>query len=231
MAGRNLHKRPIILGVFLLTLGLIAGGRRRADAEHIFPPPQLQPDIVSTYVLVDYEALSGVFTASGYAKTVDYDGVAPYDYRIDGGTFDISMALDQDTGEQIGGTVAIGGTITEVGATSGSLLTGPITAFGFPDPPGGKIFQFLFHVTGGDLADDFSPTGAIVLNTVASGFAGDFHSDFSNAQTMYGITYGVGTADTFLTPQPSSLTAMSFLGPAGVLYGLWAWRRRRRKAA
>ena len=49
----------------------------------------------------------------------------------------------------------IGGTVAALGLTSGTLLTGSVRDIGFVDPPGGEIFEFHFHLTGGELAPYF----------------------------------------------------------------------------
>ena len=73
--------------------------------------------------------------------------------------------------------VLIGGTIASLGFSSGTLLTGDLTAFGFLNA-GGDPLEFLFGVTGGDAASHFGPVVGIRLSN--SGFTGTFASNFKN---------------------------------------------------
>ena len=85
----------------------------------------------------------------------------------------------------------MGGTIAALGANSGTLLTGTLTAFGFPVGPG-QIFEFLFTPTGGDLLTGFGTEGGIILDAGANDFTGSFDPPFSNSANSIG-----GSSDSF----------------------------------
>lgn len=215
----------------LLILCFLFGNQRIASAEHLGLDKQIPPDIVSynTHVSYEYHEHEGVFTANALAMIFD-DGTWHYIMDGDdyGGSFDVSMTVNPTDGSPIAGTLSITGTIDDL-ADSGTLLTGDIRSFGFSDPPGGEIFEFLFAVTGGDLKSyylesEHGPYIGVILNAWNSGFEGSFTASFSNSSS--------GTADTFAhVPEPSNLMAWSFLAPAGIAYAIYASRRRRQESA
>jgi hypothetical protein len=200
-----------------------------ARAAHLPVLPHFMPDIASFGILVNYNAVTGGFAATGTALAIDFNDVAPPDYTITGGIFSINMTVDQATGGLIDGSLSITGTIVPLGL-SGTLLTGSLLDFGF-GATGDQIFEFAFDAIGGALEPYYSSNGMVVLNAKNANFTGVFTSSFTNAKYYKGKPYGVGTADTYLSPEPSSLMALSFLGPAGVFSGIRAWRRRRKPAA
>jgi hypothetical protein len=179
----------------------------------------LVPDIESGFIDVMYDASGDMFSATGFALAIDYDGIAPPDYNINNGSFDLSASID-DFGSASSGSLAIGGDIPGLGVM-GSLLTGSLTDFGF-QTGGGDLFEFLFTVTGGQLAGDFGGLGAtvgVILNADGSTFTGDWTLDFNNNGGNPG--FGLGVADTAFIPAPAGLAVL--LGA-----GFCAGRRRRR---
>ena len=160
------------------------------------------PDVMSSFISVNYVAATDTLTASGFALTLDDDGSVPPE-NIAGGSFDVSAAID-GAGNPLGGTLTIGGTVASLGFNSGTLLTGSLTGFGFPAV--GDPLELLFSVTGGDAAGLFGgigPTVGVILT--GSGFSGSFASDFS------GPVFG-GVADTApLVPLPSALLTGAML--------------------
>lgn len=176
------------------------------------------PDIVSQFIDVTYDASLQTLTASGFALELDDDGSVPAE-PIAGGTFDLTATID-NAGNLVGGTIAIGGTVGSLGFNSGTLLTGALTAFGFPNV-GSDPFEFLFDVTGGDAAALYGggsvPAGVILSGT---GFGGDFASDFDNLSTGPGT--GIAVANVGTVPIPAAL----WLFGSGLL-GLIGLARRR----
>ena len=176
------------------------------------------PDIVSQFIDVTYNATLDELTASGFALELDDDGSVPAE-AIAGGTFDLSATIDA-TGSLSGGSLSIGGTVASLGFNSGTLLTGTLTAFGFPDA-GGDPFEFLFDVTGGDAAALYGggsvPAGVILSGT---GFGGNFTSDFDNLSSGTGT--GIAVANVGTVPVPAAL----WLFGSGLL-GLTGLARRR----
>ncbi|MFC1773566.1 hypothetical protein ACFL3A_09470 [Pseudomonadota bacterium] len=174
------------------------------------------PDILAQFIDVTYNAASDAFVASGFALEIDDDGSVPPE-EILNGTFDLSATIDA-TGTLIGGSLTIGGTVPTLGFTSGTLFTGTLTAFGFPNV-GSDPFEFLLDVTGGDAASLYGsgPAGVILSGT---GFGGDFVSDFSNLSTGPGT--GIAVANVGTVPIPAAL----WLFGSGLL-GLIGLARRR----
>ena len=177
------------------------------------------PDIVSSFIDVTYDAGTDSLIASGFAFELDDDGSVPAEAIVDG-IFDLSATIDS-TGALTGGTLTIGGTVASLGFNSGTLLTGNLTAFGFPNA-GGDPLEFLFDVTGGDAASLYgggSIPGGIILSD--AGFTGDFGSDFDNLSGGVPGT-GIGVSDVAPIPLPAAV----WLFGSGLLGLVGASRRR-----
>lgn len=174
------------------------------------------PDIVSGFIDVSYDATTATFFASGFAfELKDGSGVR----QINGGLFDLGATID-NSGILSGGTLTIGGTIAALGFNSGTLLTGTLTALGFPGN-GGDPLEFLFDVTGGDAAGLYGSSAGIILSN--SGFSGSFAADFDN---LLGGLAGTGysLADTAPTAMP--VPAALWLFGSGLLWLAGMTRRR-----
>jgi hypothetical protein len=196
------------VGAFVLLLGVAFAAP--AKATPIGLVLEDFPDIFSGFITVDYTASGDALTADGLAATIDLDGGGQQ--TITSGTFDLDATID-DLGSLVSGTIAIGGTVASLGFNSGTLLTGTLTAFGFPDGAG-QTFEFLFDVTGGDAAGDYGSVGGILLSN--TGFGGSFESDFGHAD---------GVSDTApAMPEPSGFIVFGI--GAMVVGGAVVTRRR-----
>lgn len=173
------------------------------------------PDILSSFIDVSYNEVTRQFVSRGDALEFDDDGSLPPEDIADG-TFDLTASID-NTGNLsgLGGTLTIGGTVPTLGFKSGTLLTGALTAFGFPSA-GGDPLEFLFDVTGGDAAGLYGAEGGVILTQ--TGFGGIFAVEFSGT--------GLGQSDTGVQsiPEPSAVLLL-----AGGLAGIAGCARRRRK--
>ena len=212
--------------VAALALGAVlaaAGGQRAQSAP--LDLVMVPPNIFSGFIDVAYDAGTDTLTASGFALEYD-DGIGPVAPIADG-TFGLTATID-DGGILSGGTIAIGGTINAMGFISGTLLTGDITALGYPGN-GSDVLEFLFDVTGGDAADAFGPIGATILS--GTGFGGSFAAAFDNL--IFGLPgTGGGVADTAdppKIPEPGS-TGLLMVTGLGMAMLLAARRRRQWKA-
>jgi hypothetical protein len=175
------------------------------------------PDIMADFIAVNYVAgaAGNNFTASGWAETLDFDGIAPPDYNIgEPQGYDI-VAHVTTAGVATGGTLTITGTVNS-GSPNGSndplssdlgspLLTGTLTAMGYPVSGSGEL-EFLFTVTGGAAAPLFGSQVGVKLNE--SGYVGLWTADFSNS--------GEGVTDNFAVPEPMTI-AMLLLGLPAIL--------------
>lgn len=166
------------------------------------------PQIATFSIDVDYKKNKDSFTVDGTPLEFDDDGIGAPEI-ISNGTYSITATIDE-LGNASGGALVIDGTIASLGFNSGTLLTGNLTAFGFPDA-GGDPLEFLFDVTGGDAASLFGPVVGIKLSD--SGFTGSFASNFkNNGNGRNVLSYPV------VTPEPGSIFLM--LTGLGVLFGL-----------
>lgn len=175
------------------------------------------PDLGSGFFMtVNYDNALDQLVVDGYVTA--YSG--PTSFGLLG-----NWNLTAEISDVSGGTLVDGTLLAYDDASNlilqGSLLpglSGPSGAFGFPDYPASDpaLFEFLFIVDGGILADDFGgigSTGGIRLNAYADfgdvPFTGDWNADFSYAAGGFN-----SDANTFMVeavPEPSSMTLI-FLG-------------------
>jgi hypothetical protein len=193
---------------------LLMAGSARADLLGL--TLQDTPDIASRFIDTSYNATTDIFVAAGVALLFDDDGSTPAEDILNG-SFNITAEITA-LGQPVGGTLTVGGDVLGFGP---SLLTGSLKAFGFQNG-GGPIFEFVFTVTGGELAGPyFGGVGAqigLILSGV--GFTGSFGSNFDNL--INGIP-GTGSGVSDLAPLPAP-GVLSLLG-AALVFGP---RRRRR---
>ncbi len=196
-------------------IGCIAPLAAVGAAQAALIPLTLQdtPDIFASFLDVDYDAGSDSLSITGFPLTYDDDGIGMAE-TFGSGSFDLRATVD-DTGNATGGLLEISGSIPGLGINDPLtvLLTGTLTNFGF-DESGGDPLEFIFSVTGGQLAADYGGIGA-EAGVIASGtnFPGNFMDNFHNDQ-------GTGRADV-APPVPAPMTA-AFIG--GLAF---ATRRRR----
>ena len=173
------------------------------------------PDIMAGGIDVVYTAANGSLVLDGDALTL-YDGIVEPAESITNGTFNITATVDL-SGNVIDGSINIGGTFPRLGFNSGTLLTGDLTAFGFPDA-GGDPLEFLFAVSGGDAAPMFGPyAGGSILSF--TWYPGSFEYDWDNNFGMPG--FGNAMGDTApVVPEPCTVSLL-------VLGALFARRRKR----
>jgi hypothetical protein len=179
---------------------------------------QANPDIGSGFITNNYNSTSNTFTASGFALTIDGN-----DFDTSG-VFSITATIDE-AGNASMGSLLIDGVVGAAGVGANMLLEGSLVDFGFPTLPAAYNtgpFQFLFQVTGGDLAGDFGGVGSVigVRLTQNIGFDGDFLDDFTGG----GLAQPSVSDTAPLVPGPSALAAL-------IAAGLLGGRKRRRRLA
>jgi hypothetical protein len=173
------------------------------------------PDLFSSFLDVSYDASLHDFIVSGFPTTYDPDGMGvPQNVTGVNRAFDIALNVD-NAGVASGGTLSIMGNVLGNGP---SLLQADLFAFGYMDPPGGEIFDFVFSVTGGDLAGDFGGMGAMVGVILDINDAGAFDGTFASSFSSSG---SAGVSDTGI-PEPTSITLL------GSICGILVLRRRAR---
>lgn len=177
---------------------------------------------MASFQQVDYTAGSGLFEAIGY--TTDYaNGSAAL---VDIGAYTLTATIT--AGILTSGSLTIKGDIGSGVETllTATLTTGPSgTAFGFMDPPGGNIFEFLFNITASDAAasdatilNDFGglgATGGVIIDAWFENGGTPFDGTWMNNFSNDGIS---GVSDAFsrpsaTVPEPASVL-VTLLGAA-----------------
>ena len=184
---------------------LLFGGNVRAELLNL--TMQESPDIFSGYIDVTYNAASNTFASSGWALTF-YDGIEQIDFdEYTEDSFSISVIVDE-SGVASSGSLTITGEVSGYG-TTGPLLTGNLTDFGFgfwdtlnPDSDA-ALFEFLFEVSGGEMAELYGGAGAsvgVIMGCVSVGadvteelFTADFDNLFGNGPGWGSAVSDVGT--------------------------------------
>ena len=202
----------------LCLLSIVAVGAAQAVPLNVTLAPA--PDVFSSFIGDNYHHLTGAFTATGYAMTLDDDGVGPL-HNISGGTFSLNATINS-SGVATGGTLSIGGSVPDL-SIGGPLLTGTLSAFGFAGVANSPL-EFVFLVSGGSLASLYGGNGAsagVILT--GTGFNGTFGADFSTAFGAISDTAPVAAA-----PEPATLLLV--LG-GGAVYAVRKRCRNRRRAS
>lgn len=175
-------------------------------------------DITTSFIETSYtynNATFGTFSANAPFDCADFVSSVindvPYsiNYTSDPlSDFKISLNLNPATGVALSGTFTLLGTAPSYGASSGTLLTGSILDFYSPNATqaaeaiDGQEFQFIFKVTGGDLASHFG-TIAIDLHGVDAGsFNGTFGPSANFCDTNYDAYSDTYSAPAVPEPSP-----------------------------
>jgi hypothetical protein len=174
-----------------------------------------KPDLSAGFLNTTYDAATGKIIVSGWPISFNVNGTSKPDYPfIYGGQYELNAQLTP-AGQPLAGTLHISGTIPGL-ASSGTLLTGQLSQFGFQDS-GGNIFEFVFDVTGGDLAPYYRGEIGVALDSWNSGFGGSFVNNFAASPFL-------GVADNaFLVPEPPTITLLA----GTMVIGLLIWKLRR----
>lgn len=169
-------------------------------------------DIYAAYISVAYDPVIDALSVTGFPLTLDRDGLG-VTLPITDGTFQINATIN-DSGVATAGTITIGGAVPALGVTGPSLLVGSLAAFGFA-PEMGSPLEFVFMVTGGDLASLYSTAGVILTH---GGFGGSFGAEF-------GTSFGA-IADTAPLAVPEPATFLLLAGGGAVLAVRRYWKKR-----
>ena len=206
----NTQLRSLTLVCASITAALLFAGAAAATPLNLHL--ESHPDIASSFIDVTYDAGTDALVASGLAAALYPDNSGVF-VDIIGGQFELAATVLSD-GSATGGSLSITGSVPGSGP---SLLTGVLVDFGFHVAAGGPL-EFIFQVTGGDLAPLYGGLGAAAAVILSeTGFGGSFASDFDNLITGPGSSPGVSNTGVPV-PEPSSFMLMTL--------GLLALRRR-----
>ncbi|NND00238.1 MAG: hypothetical protein HKN85_08655 [Gammaproteobacteria bacterium] len=176
------------------------------------------PDIVSSFLSVNYDSIAQVLTVDGFATQLDLDGIAPGDMITDvvGGTnpglFNLTATVD-NAGVFQSGSFSIFGSV--LGAAPTTLISGILTAMGTDV----STLEFLFGVTGGSYEATFGGIGAIggiIISQLDDNLTADWTADF--ASSSFSVQ-----ADTAAMPAPEP--GILFLQGLGLLMLIGLRRR------
>ena len=200
------HLWSLVAAVGIALIGAVPAG---ATPLNLILQPE--PDINWAFGSVNYSAGTDTLTVTAIAGAVNnMDAFNVVNQPISGGTLSLTANVDGG-GNLLGGSFTVGGTIAAFGFNSGTLLTGNLTALGFPNGSPGAL-EFLFSATGGDAQALYGTNGAMVIG-ITNGFPGNWNSDFSASFSAPG--------DIAVIPEPGTFALLG-LGVAGL-----AWQRRR----
>jgi len=170
---------------------------------------------VASSLAVNYVPGSNRFAASG--PTTGYLGGSVS--LIGSGSYNLNAFINS-SGVLTFGFLTVSGDIGAGSETllAGNLRTGPSgTAFGFQNPPGGNIFEFLFTVTGGDpiIVSDFGGLGSTNHGVIVNAHFENGGIPFNGTWTGFFNNDGhSGVSDTFASvPEPNA--ALLLLTSAG----------------
>jgi hypothetical protein len=191
-----------ILSGWVCACALILAGNAHAALIPAFGLEDF-PNFEADSLVVGYDSDSDMLLAVGINNVTLFLGEESGINGLDGTGFRLNLANPANTlnGAGASGTISITGEIPELGFTSGTLITGDVTQFGWveqDDPDSPYELQIVFAITGGDAAGLFGATGAI-------GFA---QTDFPGLWTEDWINSGDGisvTADYAPVPVPGAL--------------------------
>lgn len=209
------------VALMLIAVGLMSAVSKAA----LLGVVQNDPDILASFITVEYNSTTDVFTASGFPESLDLPGGASPDFDLStvGVSFTswlLTMNVDS-AGVMSSGSISIGGVIPGFG-TGPILLTGSLDAYGSVALIGDDKFDFIFTTTGGDLASIFGPKFGVLLDAGDSSFTGSFATDFDNLNEIFG-----GIADTSkIVVVPSPMAAPAGLIMLGLLSGFRRCRDR-----
>ncbi|MGA2253385.1 MAG: PEP-CTERM sorting domain-containing protein [Thermoguttaceae bacterium] len=179
------------------------------------------PDLSAGYLNVTYDATTGIINAQGWPTSFTLsDNPTPDSVSIVGGQYDLTAKVTP-TGQPVSGSLDVTGTIPGLALSSGTLLTAQVSQFGFQSG-GGDIFEFVFNVTGGDLAPYYHGKTNVILDAWNSGFDGSFANNFAASPYL-------SVADTSAVAVPEPSTALLLLSVLAL--GLPALICRRRHAS
>jgi len=179
------------------------------------------PDLAAGYINVTYNATAGTLSAVGWPASFNLGGSPPDLGTIESGQYDLTAHVTP-SGQPISGSLDVIGTIPGM-ASSGTLLTGQLqlsqSGFGF-QPGGGDIFEFIFNITGGDLAPYYQGKVSVILDAWNSGFNGSFANDFNASPYL-----SLADNSLVVVPEPTATMLLLTASTFGLLVAACRWRR------
>jgi hypothetical protein len=227
---------PVKFHLCLVTIAvlILLGGNAYADLTSLTLQPT--PDIASFNIDIAYNAASHTFAANGMATCISIgnpeDPENPIVFDEDSlgmGTFLISATVD-NAGAISSGSLTLGGRVLGYGST-GPLLTANNPSFFnafFTDTLNPSMdvgmFELLFDVSGGEMANMFGGLGAkvgVIIGYTAVGPDVTQNQFTANFDDLFGHTFGEGWGTSCADvaqpiPEPAMLSLLA-VGAAALL--------------
>jgi hypothetical protein len=199
-------KLLLITLVSLLSIFLMPVGSKATLIGVNLTLPDIYSNSTGTY---NYDSATDLFTCTATALTITFDGTTSIPITI--GSYSLQFHVDNSgnfSGGVTGYDLEIWGFFTYNGRIySGLLLAGEVTNFGWQDVPGPyALFDFTFHVTGGELASYFGGVGGDFFSSEKSNFTGDWDVSHNGTKVKH---------DTAPVPEPTTILLFG-LGIAGI---------------
>jgi hypothetical protein len=206
-------------------------GNARADITSLTLQPT--PDIASFSIDIAYNAASHTFAANGMATCIAIgspdDPIVFDESSLTMGTFLISATVN-NAGVASSGSLTIGGKVLGYGSTGPLLTANNLSFFNsfFTDTLNPDMdvamFEFLFDVSGGEMADMFGGAGAkvgVIIGYTGVGPDVTQNQFTANFDDLFGHTFGEGWGTSCADvaqpiPEPATLFLLA-AGAAAVL--------------
>ena len=184
---------------------------------------KVPPDLLSTFIQVDYNAASGHLSATGFPDTLNVDGIPADEITGLDGNWDLEANFDAG-GDLLGGTLSITVNGLAPFPNGTNLAVADLQLFAFTNLGTGTFFEFISQITSTGVSP-LVPIGAKLGTILSLGATNDF-VDFAHDFHNNSFDGAGGFADTFLIPATSVPTPGA---ASGVLVGMAAMLIKRRR--
>ena len=210
----------MLIQALAAAIGLSVGGNSHAAALSL--SLFALPDISIAYVQVNYNASTDLLTATGYVANYKTT-TATYAVPMYSPNFQLSATIN-NLGVLSSGSFTVGGTVSELGFNSGTLLAGTLaTGANFGFSAGSDQLDFVVKITSGDAATQFvtnSDVSDIHLSGITNNPPGSFsgtEQSFTSSMTGVADVRRIQRSNSTRVPEPATALLM-VLGLFGLAF-------------